>query len=340
MFKKKQNPVNNDSVLLVNEYEIEDINKLDIPLNTSLILKISHNNKNFDKILKKSISDGFKYPVVKMENNILRLYLYCNYNHNFGQQNNIIDSKKVLDTVNFTINNFKTNIKDFCKISIKIDKKALTYLSNYTKKYKFKFENSTEQREISGVFKLLPSTEKNVFNVSIDDKITNTGKKEETDSHDTIGSFHTHPREAYIKYNVCSAWPSTDDYCTFLQTYYNGYGFFHIVSCLEGLYIITISETLFEIPLGTIKENFNKYDKSIRDNYDYLYSKCGKDKEKMNFDEIKNYVKEINEKPYFVIQFVKWEDASKPIKIIYNSKQGNCFVTDEQIRFMSIIKDK
>ena len=26
MFKKKQNPVNNDSVLLVNEYEIEDIN--------------------------------------------------------------------------------------------------------------------------------------------------------------------------------------------------------------------------------------------------------------------------------------------------------------------------
>ena len=33
---------------------------------------------------------------------------------------------------------------------------------------------------------------------------------------DTVGSFHTHPKDAYNKYKVCMAWPSIDDYATFL----------------------------------------------------------------------------------------------------------------------------
>jgi hypothetical protein len=322
---------NNDVILFVNELNIEEIKKLNISVNSSIILKLSVDKKN--NLLLKALKYGFNYPVIKNENNNLKLYLYSKYNHYFGEKQD--NWKDVLNTVLFTLKNFKNQPLDKCVINIKINKKSIIYLHDYTTKYKFKFDKHSEQREISGVFKLI-SDRQNNFILSIDDKITNTGKKEETEPHDTIGSFHTHPKDAYIKYNVCNAWPSVDDYCTFLQTYCHGYGFFHVLASIEGIYIISLSELLLEIPIKDIEKNFSKYEKSIRDNYKYKYSECS-ESNKLKYEDVDAYIKDINEKPYFVVQFYKWKNAHKNITITYNNREGNCFTSDEQISLYSLL---
>ena len=66
------------------------------------------------------------------------------------------------------------------------------------------------------------------------------GEGDEVDSIDTKFNFHTHPRKAYKIYNCELGWPSDDDYTTILRSYVNGKMLFHIISTLEGLYIVSV----------------------------------------------------------------------------------------------------
>jgi hypothetical protein len=331
-------------LFIEDDYDVKEIEDFNLPLNTSIILCLDLKDKNFPKKLLKSLKDGFKYPVIDQNN----LYLYHKFDPNFGRKVITKEWKKILKIVKFSITNYiaiKSQPTKNCDLFISIDPETLKYLKNYTQKYKFNFGKNTEQREISGVFSLSPLSKQN-FLVSVIENRTSMGEKEESSNEDTIGSFHTHPLEAYIKYNVCGAWPSDDDYKTFLNVYYNGYGFFHIVSCLEGIYIITISDELMKVPRETIQKEYKKYEESIEKYYDHEYPTCTNKKknsedfrEHFKMDDIKSYVKKINTQPYFVLQFFEWKDANKLIKIHYKEDDGNCFVQDEQINFKKLIKN-
>jgi hypothetical protein len=330
------------TLLLDESYDLKKINDIDPPLaiDDSIILCLDPKSKNFNKNIVKACKDGFKYPVMSTkifdkDKDYPHFFMYLKYNHKTGVINP--EWKKVLSCAKFVLKNFITinGNTQSCMMWITLDKKALDYLHDYTKKFKFKSGADMIQKEITGKFSSTPVSETCVL-ITVDEQATDTGGVDEAGYFDTVASFHSHPNETYKKYNVCAAWPSVDDYVTVLAIFSEGYGAFHIVSTVEGLYVIAISDTLLKLPRETIREDIDKYEVSIRKNYKIDYpTECSN-----NMSEIYKYVDEINKKPYFTLKFVTWKDASKPIQINFKNTDGNCLLSDEQVKLNMLLKNK
>jgi hypothetical protein len=315
-------------MLVKDNYKISD----ETSVGTEIILLLDMTSKNFQKNTIKACKDGFKDPIIFLEDNKPILQLFGTFDHNFG---NCKDWKNELKFVKFCINNFinvekmNKNNKN-CSMFITLEENAVEYLKGYTNKFKFSFKDKDpEQREISGKFDMLATGIDTVI-LKINEKSINMGQKESVDPMLSIGTFHSHPKTSYEKYKICCAYPSKDDYCTFLYIYSMGYGNFHIVSTVEGLYVISISEELMKYTLEEIKEDLKKYEKSIDENYGVDYPRC-KIKPQIAIRKIYKYIKLINKKPYFKVQFVEWKNATKPIKINFKRIEGNCPIRDEQV---------
>jgi hypothetical protein len=315
------------------------------------------------KMTEKAVRVGFRHPFISskfFERTFDRphLFLYHKYNHNYGRN---VDNKQydeVMKHIRFCRRNYTTlrlregDKYNSCKIHITLDPDAIKYLHDYAKTFRFNFEGGKggqreisgkgEQREISGKL-LLYETVDNHFLVKVDEKSANLGGKEQTASTDTVASFHTHPKDAYHKYKVCMAWPSIDDYETFLSIYANGYGMFHILGTVEGIYVITISEKLMKEGREKILEKFDYYSGQIDKKYHSDYPTCDVEKADKSIWEKKKdkYLKDINALKYFHVQFIYWDDAGKPINIHYKDNDGNCVISDEQVKFNDLLqKDK
>jgi hypothetical protein len=324
-----------------------DENLKNIPNNiidTDLILKIDIKLKDFSKIVKNAVKMGYKYPILSTKFltntfSIPYLFLYNKYNHNYSKVDK--NYKKILKDVNFCIENYiKTeNTKNInCSSFIVFDKYTINYLHGYTKKYKFSFENTIEQREISGKFLLRPINDK-TLKVELDENFSGVGGKEDVNAISTIASFHTHPLEAYQRYNVCIAWPSVDDLIAFFSIYLDGYGIFHVVSTLEGLYIVTISDEMLKKDINDLRKDYLTIEKFIKENYRFEYPVCDiKNKTSKNIwrEKIEEYLAKTKNLPYFNIKFREWNDLKSPIEINYKRDNGNCLINDEQIRFKQL----
>jgi hypothetical protein len=316
-------------------------NYIDMPI----ILQIDIEHNDFKHFVIKALKYNFRHPLISSKIFDITLdkpslFLYNKFNHNTGKVNT--KWKKQLKYIAFALESFCNVMTSGggcsnCTAFITLDKNATRYLEQYTKKFKFKFNSGgIEQREISGKF-LMNALTDNFFILSVEDKNSEYGEKDHSGYFTTIASFHTHPTETYEKYNVCIAWPSTDDYTTFLYIYAQGHGFLHIVSTVEGIYIISISDTLLHLPQKTILDEFQEYEKSIRNNYGYSYPVCKMTEYSGHKRKIFEYIENINKKPYFHLQFVEWIDIGKTFKINYKRISGNCFTTDEQIKLNNFI---
>lgn len=312
-------------------------------LDSSISLDLTSND--FKKSIIRACQDGFRHPIIIVENNVPTLKLTRGPNSPSAP-----DWKKELEFVKFCINNF-INVKKSskkspnCTMFVTLDKNAIQYMKGYTEKFKFRIEKVEEQREISGKFHIIPtgafreanSSEYSAVVLSVDETATSMGKKEASDPILSLGTYHTHPLEAYQKYSICLAYPSVDDYITFLYIYSMGYGNFHIVSTVEGMYVICISPELIKGggTLEEMRQDLDKYNKSIKQHYGVNYPKC-KIRDKIPSRKIKNYLKITNKKPYFTVQFIEWKNAHKPIKVTYKRLNGNCLVQDQQVKMLNI----
>ena len=59
-------------------------------------------------------------------------------------------------------------------------------------------------------------------------------------------NFHSHPREAYETANVKFGWPSAQDYVGFLMAFLEDGTVMHLVTTIEGMYIMSMSEYCLE----------------------------------------------------------------------------------------------
>jgi hypothetical protein len=331
-------------------YGYDDTKKtlpLSIDDHVILVLDVLENDTiTMIKMSEKAVRVGFRHPFISSKFfegtfDKPRLFLYQKYNHNYGKDVDNKEYDEVIKHIRFCRRNYeKLREGDHsCKIHITLDKDAIKYLHDYAKTFRFNFNGKMEQREISGKF-LLYETIDNHFLVKVDEESSNLGGKEETSSTDTVASFHTHPKDAYNKYKVCMAWPSIDDYATFLSIYANGYGMFHIVGTVEGMYVITISEKLMKEGREKLRKNFEYYSGQIDKKYHSDYPTCDVEKADQSIWERKKekYLKDINALKYFHVQFIYWDDADKPINIHYKDNDGNCVITDEQVKFNDLLQ--
>ena len=131
-------------------------------------------------------------------------------------------------------------------------------------------------------------------------------------------SFHTHPKEAYIKYQVKYGIPSNYDYVAFLKCYCdeNINTIFHIVSALEGLYVISMSEDYTEL------DNMTKQIKN------FVMDKFGEDAEDdMSIPQYAYRMSSIKykKKELFNVCFIDWKNAVNTIfEVLYKKVNGKC----------------
>jgi hypothetical protein len=304
------------------------------------ILILNPRDKNFGKHLQIAYYFKFENPILRREKNIKNPNLLLSKSDQKDKERFVPyqEYNIFLKSINFALKNYKIS-KKICKNYILLTDKTIKFLRFHTEEKKIKSKNGNmEQREISGVFDIYPISD-NMLEVEIDENKVNTGELESANYANTVGSFHTHPLDAYIKYNVCIAFPSADDYFTTLYVYAGGYGVFHIVSGIEGIYIITIKKNFMGQDKKEILKNFNEYKEDIEEKYGIDYPVCDPKENNHKFWKkyIEKYLRKINRLKYFKLQFVFWKDAHKAIEITYPKINNNCLISDNQINVMNKI---
>jgi hypothetical protein len=235
------------------------------------------------------------------------------------------------------LRNVRVNQKS-CNIMLQFTEDAINFLYSQTRHIKqYNFGGVSEQREISGAFKLVSTNKKDksapIFLLDVDKESVRKGDKESASYIQSFGTFHTHPYDAYDKYNVCIAWPSADDYLSFYYMYGICYSGFHVVSTLEGIYLMSLKRYI--APEKVLK----RYSK-IKDNLEYNHgadypetdgNKCNIKNGKFTRKKIDRYVKIINNKGKFNLVFATWDELRKgPIKLRYAPVGQTCLLSNEQ----------
>jgi len=230
-----------------------------------------------------------------------------------------------------------SKFKKLCKIYIHLTPETIAYLIHQTQTEKhYSFGNVKEQREVAGsfYFTMKKENDKYLYDLHVDKESVRVGNKESASFVNSFGTFHTHPLEAYQNNDVCIAWPSADDYLAFLHMYGVCCTGFHIVSTLEGIYLITLKKY---IPPEDV---FTKYFKKKKKDYiedihgaDYPVLKKNCQIGKINMSLIRKYVERINKKGYFNLVFKTWKECQKPFCMMYAPVENTCLLSTKHAKF-------
>ena len=324
-------------LLVFYEDDLKNISNLSlsgIPDGTPIVLLLNLNSSKLKDLIEQACYYNFRHPVVFDKKDFYKnvpnvptvsLCLSHVFNKDFGQIGK--DNTSIKDA-EFVLENYPKRSKS-CHIQIVLDKETIHLLKQYSTE-----DHLFGNREITGGLQMKSLT-KNMFKVSIDDKKIKLGEAEHADIVETIASFHSHPLSAYHKYKVCLAFPSADDYITTIYLYLTRHNLFHILSSVEGIYIITINEKIFKKE----KKDFPEYEDYIIKNYGIDYPVCRIDRDNNKFwkKKIKEYLKKVNRFKYFYVQFVFWEDAGNPIDISFQKIKKTCILSDEQYNLTNLI---
>lgn len=339
------------TLFVLNAYDFENIIETqkyledNVPLDTDLIA-ILHPSKEYNQ-LRLACKLGFSDPVVTAQDEVL---LYTKFTHNFNHDLYVPEDEidRISNIIFITLQNFNHSSTSKCSMKLVFDPNSFKLLKNYAYHYKFnsgkKTKNgdfSMEQREISGNFQCDPiafSDSVTTLLVSVDESTVSKGDKEEADYTLANGSFHTHPIEAYKNNNVGCAWPSKDDYRTVLHIFSEGYGLFHIVSTVEGIYIISFNNQVNR--KDTIK-HIDTYMNQIQSYFKFSYPPFDITKEE-KIEHIKKNLHYINEeaKPHiFHVQFFWWDQLPEVIEIDLKGMNDQCLFMDSQIKFSQLLDE-
>ena len=211
---------------------------------------------------------------------------------------------------------FQSDNTEFCKIKAKLSANTIRELKLLCEQK----EKNGEQNEKAGSMSAIKNSS-GIYSIEINKDSMIKGGEVGVDIVPGLYNFHSHPRNAYTIYDVKLGWPSAQDYIGFLMASVEDDTIFHIVSTLEGVYIISIHQDWL------INKKFNEtIGDFIAKKYNFSYQ---------NGDTIKSYLDKINNIEYkgsklFIVQFLPWEKANNTFTITYAKKYDMCFTCDKE----------
>lgn len=210
---------------------------------------------------------------------------------------------------------------------IKIEKNSINMLKNTPfSKCTLNVNKSCTQKEMAGALNVLNVNDRGIYTIGIDKNSVIYGTEEGVKIVNGKYNFHSHPKEAYIKYEVEDGIPSAQDYIGYMSSVYSNNSRCHFVAAIEGLYIISISKdfTLYSDIKNIIEDKIGK-------NKLYEFIKKKYNENKIKYNRVSDYVKIINKIRYnsrriFKVKFYKWNYlADTNIKIYYLSPEINLY---------------
>jgi hypothetical protein len=160
--------------------------------------------------------------------------------------------------------------------------------------------------------------ERIVFIISIISNSTIEGQDENVTVENKRYNFHSHPVDAYVKYNAKFAWPSFQDYLGFLKAVVEVKCIFHVVSTVEGVYIISIAKEYvrnLEKLLSETEFIKIKYDISGEYNSDSISDINVYKKVTSSPVEYTSYVN--SELKFFNVNFFEWNRVNSTWKVFF-----------------------
>jgi hypothetical protein len=307
-------------------------------------LGINLNNPSLTKLVHLYTSFGFKHPFVTSIDpfgNTLPFYFLMltniNQEHVTFEGETRITFNKSMDIIHHLREVIRA--PDYIpKMTFNIDKSAILSLRLFPylgiNGIRPRQERET-QREYSGAFKIYSSTivdNKVIYTISNDADPESRmiryieGNEEHADlPEDKSYSFHSHPISLYIKYNVCIGTPSGKDIYYLLYSSLKYLGRFAMIAAIEGLYIISLSETFLKSFLT--REDINTKIAAVvankdaivddmefpfaRRHYDWATHVDGDPDRTVVDAKIREYLDFINRKGIVEVQIIRWADLTK-----------------------------
>lgn len=287
-----------------------------LPNDVTLWIRISLNDYRIDSLLKEYIKLGFHDPYINKTSPL---------GHTFNsdglcmiRQNDINDDINSTNEVKFVMTQFLAKNKSYCTLKARLSNSAIQYLRNICKRgFTWNKDGKISQKELAGKLVLSKITSDLVSELDVDKESIVSGGEEEVDLVDGLYNFHSHPQEAYERNNVQLGWPSAHDYLGFIKSSVLYDTILHIVSCVEGFYVISLNDYW--------TNNKDKIDKDVisfvLEQYNHEYKKG---------DTLERYVRTVNStsyngNPLFLLQFFTWDSASDEFIVNYSKKDSNCF---------------
>ncbi len=209
-----------------------------------------------------------------------------------------------------------------CQMQACLTTEAVRYL-RYLQKIGLSLnsDGSITQKEMAGNLKCEKVDNDLVHHLAVDYDSLLVGEEMGVAIAPGMYNFHSHPRGAYETAKVKFGWPSAQDYVGFLMAFLEDGTILHMVTTLEGVYIMSMSEYCIE--------NKSKLSRGIAtfilENYDF----CGVTDKTPH-----QYTREINSVTYqdhhlFTLQYLPWHWASQRFTVIYKLNDVNCFTNDK-----------
>jgi hypothetical protein len=272
---------------------------------------------NFLKKIKLLVGTGFTNPIL-VRNKDSNLIVMNKKKDNIKYESSVFN--ECIDLV--ICSQKKENL-----MYIKIEENSIKMLKNTPfSKCTLNVNKSCTQKEMAGAFSVLNVNDKGIYTIGIDKNSVIYGTEEGVKIVNGKYNFHSHPKEAYIKYKVDDGIPSAQDYIGYMSSVYSNNSRCHFVAAIEGLYTISISK---DFTLYSDIKNIIENERGKQKLYEFIKKKYNENKIKYN--KVSEYVKIINKIKYnnrriFKVKFYKWNYlADTNIKIYYLTPEINLY---------------
>ena len=322
-------------------YEIINSNGLFLPqiLNTLLnnfsdnVLiwtNINLNNTNLRADISHYVNVGFVAPYIcsiSPLGSVLR-----GYNLGLLKENNSTTQPNSTNDIMYVLEEFLTKERDNCEVNLQFSTASINFLQKLTDKGEtVNADKTVTQKEIAGGMNVSNILENLTHVLDVNKKSIIIGEEEGVNVVKSLYNFHSHPREAYEKYNVKLAWPSAQDYIGFLLSSFEDDAICHMIIAIEGIYIMSLNNHWI-----------NKKEYLDNDAGNFIlqtYNFCYKDGQTVGW-----YIKTVNSISYkgfpiFDVKFLSWAESNTPFRVNFaklkedssDGSSGNCFTKEEEI---------
>jgi hypothetical protein len=326
--------IENISKILENLYE-------NFPHNFKIVLTIDIPDIETDYLPK--ICSYFSYPIISGLDQKIYFFKTNDLNSDIDCQTTKILFKQLLKDYHSMTRNDSPVIR--CSINVKFTNKAIKTLKLLTSKI-FENEKKFTGLEVSDKFlikEISNDGDRVIVTLDLEDKDEANGGIDSVDVVYSKYTYHTHPKKTYDKFEVTQAWPSWQDFESFLITFKYGITIMHVTATLEGAYITTINPDIIKYIQEWDEEEINHLMMKFYDvpypSYDIERSKENhlNPKDGQEFCEMINereieYKKEIFP-PIFKVELIPWEKFTEKnifnINFISGTNQ-TCAISDLQ----------
>ena len=285
-----------------------------LPNDIILWIGISLDNEYFSDIALDYTKNGFTQPYVCKTSPLG--FCFDTYGLCMLRENTIVDEQTIYE-VKYVISQFR-NSRNYCRMKLCLTPDTIKHFKQLSKMGStHNINGDITQKEIAGKLYVNNIDKNLIHSLAIDKTSIMSGSEESVDIAGGLYNFHSHPQEAYHKYNVKLGWPSAQDYVGFLISIIEYETILHIVVSIEGFYVISLTEYWASNKKLLGEQTIDH----ISNSYNILYS---------NNMTTRWYINKVNsigygKYPLFRVEFFNWYDKDVVFEVCYCKSNINCF---------------